>query len=110
MGAGNEDDLIIHAIEELHEIVDVLGETKTAWRKGDLKGVEVASLDSWKDDFPELYKELVVDRNNNWLPQIKDMLKSKEVEFVMVGALHLFGKPGVLAQLRKVGFKVKQLN
>ena len=110
MGAGNEDDLIIHMIEELHEIVDVLDETKTAWRKGDLTGLELASLDSWKDDFPELYKELVVDRNNNWIPQIKDMLKSKEVEFVLVGALHLSGRPGVLAQLRKAGFTVKQLN
>ena len=110
MGAGNEDELIIHTIEELHEVADVLDATKAAWRKGDMKGLEIASLDSWKDDFPELYKELVVDRNNNWLPQIKDMLKSKEVEFVMVGALHLSGKPGVLAQLRKAGFTVKQLD
>jgi len=110
MGLGNEDELIIHTIEELGELESVLNQTKAAWRKGDLKGLEEAALDSWREDFPELYRELVIDRNNSWLPQIVEMFKSQEVEFVLVGALHLSGEQGVLAQLRKAGFTVTQLD
>jgi len=109
-GDGNEDELIIHSIDELSELAGVLNKTKDAWRKGDLNGLEEAALDSWKNDFPELYKELLVDRNNNWLPQIKSLLNNKEVEFVLVGALHLSGESGVIAQLREAGFTVKQLD
>ncbi|MDA3924719.1 MAG: TraB/GumN family protein [Kiritimatiellae bacterium] len=110
MGCGNEDELIVHSIEELGEIASVLTETKSAWRKGDLKELENAALDTWIDDFPELYKELLVDRNNNWMPQIKAMFGTEETEFILVGALHLSGEQGLIAQLRKAGFKVKQLD
>lgn len=109
MGAGIEDEVILHSIEELGELADLMDQTKAAWRQGDLKELEKVALDSWREDFPELYKELVVDRNNNWLPQIKKMLQSAESEFVLVGALHLSGDQGVLEQLRKAGYTVKQL-
>lgn len=110
MGDGNADELIIHSIEELGELTNVMNQTKEAWRKGDLKGLEDAALDTWKDNFPELYHELLVGRNNNWLPQIKALLKTKETEFVLVGALHLSGESGVIAQLQKAGFTVQQLD
>jgi hypothetical protein len=37
------------------------------------------------------------------------MFDSKEVEFVLVGALHLAGKDGVLAKLGARGYRITQL-
>ena len=60
-------------------------------------------------DFPDIYQSLLVDRNNNWLPQIEAMFDSKDTEFVLVGALHLVGKDGLLQRLEAAGYKVTQL-
>lgn len=109
MGEGNEDELILHTINELSEMESMMSKIKVAWRKGDLVGLEKAALADWIEDFPEIYKALLVDRNNNWMPQIKALFSSKEVEFVLVGALHLSGDKGLIKQLKKAGYKVKQM-
>jgi uncharacterized protein YbaP (TraB family) len=38
------------------------------------------------------------------------MLKTGEVEFVLVGALHLVGDEGVIAQLAAKGYTVQMLD
>ena len=109
MGVGNEDELILHSIDEMDKIDEMMVDMKKAWRKGELSELDKVALAEWKDEFPELYKELLVDRNNNWMPQIKAMFGTKDVEFVLVGALHLSGKDGLLAKLKKAGYKVQKM-
>lgn len=48
---------------------------------------------------------LVDDRNQNWIPQIKK-LASDKASFFGVGAGHLGGSKGVINLLRKAGYKV----
>ena len=43
------------------------------------------------------------------MPAVEGYFNTKEVEFVLVGAMHLVGKEGVLSQLEAKGYKVKQL-
>ena len=109
MGIGNEDDLILHSIDEMDSIDEMMADMKKAWRAGELSDLEKMEMADWKTEFPDLYKELLVDRNNNWMPQIKAMFGTKEIEFVLVGALHLSGEDGLLAKLKKAGYKVKKM-
>ena len=51
----------------------------------------------------------MVERNNAWMPQIEALLTTEEVEFVLVGALHLVGDDGLLAQLSAKGYRVERL-
>jgi hypothetical protein len=37
------------------------------------------------------------------------MLRSRETELVLVGALHLVGPEGLIAQLKRRGYRVEQL-
>ena len=60
-------------------------------------------------EFPELYKSLLVDRNVSWLKYIERMLTTADVEFVLVGALHLIGEDGVLQQLKARGYAITRL-
>ena len=50
--------------------------------------------------------DLLVTRNQNWIPKIQKITKEKST-FFAVGAGHLGGKKGVIALLRDAGFTVK---
>jgi uncharacterized protein len=47
-------------------------------------------------------------RNENWVKQLPAILKTNNI-FMAVGAAHLYGKDGVIALLRKQGYKVRGL-
>lgn len=55
------------------------------------------------------YKNLLLNRNLAWVPQIKEQSK-KESTFYAVGAAHLGGPDGVIALLRKEGYTVTPVN
>jgi uncharacterized protein YbaP (TraB family) len=54
----------------------------------------------------EFEEDLLVTRNQNWIPKIQKITKEKPT-FFAVGAGHLGGKKGVIALLRNEGFTVK---
>ena len=62
-----------------------------------------------KKKMPIIYKELLVDRNNNWLPMIDAYGETPEKEFVLVGAAHLVGPDGIVKALRDKGYRVEKL-
>lgn len=109
MGFGNEDELILHSLEEMDSIDEVMAAMKSSWRKGALSDLEKMEMAEMKSEFPDLYRELLVDRNNNWMPQIKAMFDTQEIEFVLVGALHLAGEDGLLHKLEKAGYKIQKM-
>lgn len=80
-----------------------------AWRRGDTTRL-AALLAAEYRSFPALYDALVMDRNHHWLPEIERLLTGDENCLVVVGALHLVGKGGLLEALRHDGFTVEQLN
>ncbi len=107
MGKGQEDEMILSTIAEIKELPLIIAEMKDAWRKGDSKRLEEIGVSPMKTNFPKLFRLLLVDRNNAWLPKIESFLATPEVEFIMVGALHLIGNEGVLSKLKKLGYKVE---
>ncbi len=52
---------------------------------------------------------LITDRNRNWMKVLPSIIK-KQGTFIAVGALHLAGPAGLVAQLRQAGFKVTAQN
>jgi uncharacterized protein YbaP (TraB family) len=110
MGEGQEDRFILYSIRELDNLSSVMVQLKAAWRKGDNATLEKIGIKDWQDDFPAIYQDLLVRRNNAWIPQVEAMLNTQPTEAVLVGALHLVGKDGVLQQLRDRGYVVEQLH
>jgi uncharacterized protein YbaP (TraB family) len=53
-------------------------------------------------------KDLLENRNRNWISRIDEIIKSKAT-FFGVGAGHLGGKTGVLALLKQQGYKIKAI-
>lgn len=108
MGQGNEDALIRYSLRDMQDLPSFMNAMKAAWRKGDTAKLKRIALDSMQQEFPDLYQSLLVQRNNNWLPQIESMLTTKDTELILVGALHLVGKDGLLERLKASGYEVTQ--
>jgi uncharacterized protein YbaP (TraB family) len=109
MGEGREDELIHYTLRDIGKLPDLLESIKIAWRSGDLEALDEMTLMPLKQEFPELYRILLVNRNNAWMPLIESMFDSDSVELVLVGALHLVGEQGLLEQLIDRGYSVSRL-
>jgi len=84
---------------------DMPYELLSAWASGD-SGALVKLVDEGFKDVPILRSQLLVARNRNWIPRLKEMLASDKTHFVTVGVGHLVGKDSVVAMLRAKGYKV----
>ena len=108
MGAGQEDALIAYTLRDMQKLPELIRSIKEAWRQGDHRKLKDVAVTPLKKDFPEVYDELFVKRNNAWIPKIEAMLRTRDVEFILVGAAHLVGDDGVLAQLESRGCDIQK--
>jgi hypothetical protein len=109
MGAGREDEMLAYNLADLKGLPTLWQSMNQAWRSGDLVALEASSATPLRADFPEIYQALLIDRNNAWIAQIEAMSKTAEVEFILVGALHLVGSDGLLSMLSSRGYQITQL-
>lgn len=109
MAEGNEDNLIEQTLDDAEEIEAMMDGMSQAWRNGNAEQMDELGILPMKQDFPKIYRSLLVERNNNWMPRIEQLLNHKERKLVLVGALHLAGKDGLLAQLKNKGYQIRQV-
>jgi uncharacterized protein YbaP (TraB family) len=100
--------LINYTLDEIDNVDEVVGGLHTSWRSGDMDTLAKLGLDGF-DGYAQLYDLVLRNRNNNWMKKIEAMFGDQNIEFVLVGALHLPGKDGVLTQLAQKGYTVEQL-
>jgi uncharacterized protein YbaP (TraB family) len=79
-----------------------------SWHQGSLEGLEEL-VDSMKT-YPLFYEKLLVQRNNNWVPQIEKFLTEDKNVLVIVGAAHLAGEDGLLALLKAKGYELVRVS
>lgn len=96
------------SIKEINNIDAQMASILKAWRQGDLDDLESIGITQMQSEFPSMYQVLLVQRNSAWMEDIKVFIASPEVEFMLVGALHMAGDEGLIAQLKSSGYKVEQ--
>ena len=101
--------MLDETLDELKDIKSEMADIVTAWRGGDAARLATLLSSEYKA-FPTLYRPLVLERNERWLPQIEQLLHAQQNCMVVVGSLHLVGEGGLLEQLRKRGYTARQLN
>jgi uncharacterized protein YbaP (TraB family) len=109
MGAGDEDAMLAYNLADLRELSGQWRAMTSAWRNGDMPALEAIAATPLRDEFPEIYRALVPNRNDAWMPKIEAFAQSQPVELLLVGALHLVGEDGLLAALAERGYSVRQL-
>jgi hypothetical protein len=108
IGKGNENEFVLHSLEDINENNESFEELIECWRHGNEEFM-LEQINEFKKDFPKLYLSLLVERNRSWIPHLEAYLETPEVEFVLFGALHLYGPEGVIQKMKEKGYKVLQL-
>ena len=79
-----------------------------AWRTGNVAALDALINHSTESD-KGFYKSIFDDRNAAWMPRVRSYLRAPGNTLIIVGSGHLVGRHGLVAQLRREGYSVKQL-
>lgn len=109
MGTEDVDAMILESLDEVAQYKVVMAEILQAWRTGDTEALADIGRKYLLNERSGDYRRLIVDRNRRWMARLIPMTQSPETEFVLVGALHLVGKEGLIAQLGRRGCRIEQL-
>jgi len=99
--------LVKSTLKEIDNTRQFYAQMVAAWKTGDAAKLENLLNDAMQES-PAIYKRLVTDRNQRWVPQIEELLHGNQNAIVIVGAGHLVGREGVVELLKKKGWKVTQ--
>ncbi len=100
---------LVESINEAEDGVALLNQMTAAWEQGDVALLEQLVITETRRDYPEVYRALFVDRNNAWMEVLTREMAGSGVDFVAVGAGHLIGEDGLVAQFRARGFTVERV-
>lgn len=107
MGEGDEDNLVLQSLKDFKQTKKYFTRIISAWKNGSQKALYRLFIKDMQKYTPKLYKSILVERNNNWMPIIESLFHNDKTEFILVGVAHLVGNDGLLAQLRKKGYIIK---
>jgi hypothetical protein len=102
-----QEQMLRSTLTELELQRDSIAAMISAWRRGDAAALEKMALSSF-EGYRGAYNSLIVERNNNWVPQIEACMSKPQPCFVVVGAAHLIGPDGLLALLKQKGYTIEQ--
>lgn len=102
------DEAILQFFDDQKKMDKIGDDIKDSWRNGKAK-LFIRMQKEMKKEYPDIYGKVLSDRNTNWIFEIDTYLDSEEVEFVLMGALHLHGPEGVLEMLEEKGYSISPL-
>ena len=101
--------MLLDAIDGDGEAPGQMDAMSAAWERGDLRTLEAFVIDDMRAHYPELYQVMFPQRNNAWMETLTQEMNGVGVDFVAVGAGHLLGRDGLVAQFRARGFTVERV-
>lgn len=101
--------LVKQTVDDLRDARTLFDRLLVAWASGDPVLLEKELVDRAAEESPVINEELLIARNRNWLPKLRQRLLEPGTTFVAVGAGHLVGPDGLVAMLQAEGVKVEQI-
>lgn len=108
LSAADQQALLLQSLDESTGFDAEMQQMIGAWHTGDVAALEKLLTQEFSG-YPEVYKTVLVSRNQAWAPRLEALMASGKQYFVIVGALHLVGPDGLLQRFKKDGFNVEQL-
>ncbi len=103
-----EVEYLLSTLDDASKGASELDDLVAAWSAGDTRKLEALLNGDLKDKYPDLYRILLVQRNQAFADQVETLLKGDGVVFVAIGAGHLVGSDSVQADLAKHGVKAER--
>jgi uncharacterized protein YbaP (TraB family) len=99
---------LVNTLSGLPEYAEMIRQLVNAWKDGDVESLD-RLLNQDKRSDPGTHDVLFSRRNAKWIPEIERFAHENSNYLIIVGAGHLVGDDGVVAQLRQAGYTVQQL-
>lgn len=103
--------MLEYTLKDLENVEKLYTSITNEWKNGDPEAMDNLLLKQF-DKYPELkpvIKRLFDDRNVKMTAKIRELLKTDQKYFVVVGAGHLVGEKGIIQLLKNEGYAVRQL-
>jgi uncharacterized protein len=107
MNDRESESFLLQAIQYGQRSPELLDQTIAAWKAGSTS--RIYQLYAPRADGAAGYWRWIERRNALWVPRIEAAMKSRTATMVIVGVLHLCGPRGIIAELRRRGYKLEQL-
>lgn len=107
MSDRESESFLLQSIEYGQRSPEILDQTIAAWKAGN--AARVYQLYAPRARGANGYWRWIEKRSALWLPRIEAAIKSRRPTMVIVGALHLCGPRGLIAELQRRGYKLEQL-
>jgi len=101
--------MLEQTLQELRTSEAAMRELINAWKTGQLTDLSDQLVDDF-GEFPQLYEQLVSNRNANWANSLATLIDQQQRALVVVGALHLVGDGNVIDLLTARGFEITALD
>lgn len=102
-------EMLLDAIDQGDKGAAAFDGMSAAWEQGDLATLEALVVEDTRKNYPELYGVLIRGRNDAWMEVLMRELDGAGVDFIAVGAGHIVGRDGLVAQFRARGFDVERV-
>lgn len=96
------------SIEDFDKAGEQINAMLDAWIKGDVD-LLAELLNESMESIPGVYDRLIIQRNKNWVTQIKGLMQESGIFFMAVGAGHMSGDGGIITLLKKAGYEVRRV-
>ncbi len=101
-------ELVLSSMRDDALVEEQLTSMASAWKRGDAEALAAVAFREF-DDFPLLYRSMIVDRNRRWATRIEALCDDDINYLIVVGAMHLVGEHSLIETLRAKGFEVSRL-
>lgn len=108
LSADAQREFLQSTLEEAGEVGDMADDMIAAWKAGDVRALDADLLGSVREQ-PEVYRALIVRRNEHFANAIGDLVNGRKNYLIVVGALHLVGPDSVLRMLERQGVASRQI-
>jgi uncharacterized protein YbaP (TraB family) len=95
------------SLRELKADKDFVPRLVRLWMDGDVRAIDKEVVGKMRQEDPDQYRRLIVERNRAWAPVIRQRLAGSGRTVMVVGVGHLVGRDGLPALLRAQGVTVE---
>jgi len=99
---------LLSTLSGLPAYAEMIRQLIDAWKDGNVQMLDRLLNQDRRAD-PATHDVLFSRRNSKWLPEIERFAHENGNYLIIVGAGHLVGDDGIVAQLRQAGYSVRQL-
>jgi len=107
MSERESESFFLQSVEYGQRSPELLDQTIAAWKSG--SPARIYQLYAPRRHGANGYWWWIEKRTARWIPRIEAAIKSRKPTMVIVGALHVSGPRGVIAELEKRGYKLEHL-